>query len=815
MNMAYEAKPPAAATTGEALDAPRRLRSLLLAASACLAGLTAAGEAHAQNAQLQEVVVTARKRQESVVNVPVIESVVSGSTLDRLQTNNLHDITKLVPGVQLGETVLSTGTQVSLRGVGTSALAAGVEQSVSLVVDGLQLTQGLSYSSAMFDVGQVEVLKGPQSLFYGKSSPAGVISVRTADPTNKQEIILRGGYEFEAREKEQEFILSGPITDTLKARLAGMYSQSDGFFKNPAQAEPGAGGQNPIKNRWPYDKEWVLRGTVLWAPSSKFDARLKMNAAYSSQLYAGTGQLTSCPDGIIGPFGTQFLSPQETCRNDRTGMVVNYDPAVYPGVENGGTPYLDSYQAYGTLEMNYHPRTDLTVTSSTGWYNMKSSSLLNTSETSYAGPIITFSNVFKRHDFTEEVRINSDFSTPLNFSAGGFYQNATMSNLIREGGNTLIGFPPIAAVGSHNIDIKSYSLFGQLRWKIIPTFEIAAGARWTDEKRADNPIDLLVTPTPIALAVPKIASDNISPELTLTYRPKDTITVFASLKEGYKSGSFGMSVPATPGQDVSFGDEKVQGGEFGVKTRLFDRRLSLDISAYDYRYTGLQVGATEPPKPGELSIERIVNAGSALVQGIEAQAVYLVPQVDGLTVNAAANWNHARFQTLNNVPCYGGQEIREGCNQDLDPNTGLYLAQGLSGTPLVRAPDWQVNFGFTYDRPIANGMSIVITNANQFVSKYPANLGPRADTYQQAYFKSDLSLQLNGPDDRWELALIGKNLGNQLTAGNCTTSNFQNGLLGGFVTGGTVRGPAGVDEVLCFTDRGRELWIRATWKPLN
>src|SRR6202000_2068844 len=102
----------------------------------------------------------------------------------------------------------------------TSALDPGVDQSVSLNIDGLQLSQGLAYASSFFDMQQVEVLKGPQALFYGKSSPGGVISIRTADPTDRFEVIARAGYEFDASERQGQFIVSGPITDTLKARFA-------------------------------------------------------------------------------------------------------------------------------------------------------------------------------------------------------------------------------------------------------------------------------------------------------------------------------------------------------------------------------------------------------------------------------------------------------------------------------------------------------------------------------------------------------------------------------------------------------------------
>jgi outer membrane receptor protein involved in Fe transport len=317
----------------------------------------------------------------------------------------------------------------------------------------------------------------------------------------------------------------------------------------------------------------------------------------------------------------------------------------------------------------------------------------------------------------------------------------------------------------------------------------------------------------VPILVPRIKSDNVSPELTVSYRPTDTLTVFGSLKKGYKSGSFNMAVPALPGDDNAFEDEKVEGGEIGFKSRLFDRRLAFDMAAYHYKYTGLQVGATEAPAPGQLPVERTVNAGASKVYGVEFNAVYR-PEVEGLLLNLAVNWNHGHYTDLKTVPCSAGQTIAEGCTQVVNPNTGLFIAQDLSGLPLARSPDWQVNFGFDYTIPVGDGLELVLSNANQFVSKYPANLSRRRDNWQDAYFKADLSLALHGPRDQWEIALIGKNITDKLTAGNCTISNFQ-GEIFGTIEGGTTRGPAGVGETGCFTDRGREVWVRFTYRPLN
>jgi iron complex outermembrane receptor protein len=130
----------------------------------------------AARASLEEIVVTARKREETFLDVPVIATVLTQETLDRTKTDDLYALANRVPSLLLGNAVNSTGTQATLRGIGTSVLNATMDQSVSLNIDGLTLTTGTAYGLGMFDVARAEVFKGPQSLFYGKNNTAGVIS---------------------------------------------------------------------------------------------------------------------------------------------------------------------------------------------------------------------------------------------------------------------------------------------------------------------------------------------------------------------------------------------------------------------------------------------------------------------------------------------------------------------------------------------------------------------------------------------------------------------------------------------------------------
>src|SRR5580704_11432446 len=230
-----------------------------LAASSCLAAF---GAAHAQqsattaqagsNSELEEITVTARKRTESIMNVPVDVQALPASQLQTFQVTELTDLPTLVPGLNFGTSLLSIGTLVSIRGVGTASQAPGVDQSVALNIDGLSLGNGLALNMGLFDIGSVEVLKGPQALFFGKESPGGVISLNTADPTDQLEMTVRAGYEFVSVQPRAEFVVSGPVTDTLKLRLATMYDQEEGYFYNDAiaaTAAPNLGAENPQYDR--------------------------------------------------------------------------------------------------------------------------------------------------------------------------------------------------------------------------------------------------------------------------------------------------------------------------------------------------------------------------------------------------------------------------------------------------------------------------------------------------------------------------------------------------------------------------------------
>jgi len=774
-----------------------------------------------------DIIVTARRRQESILKVPVVENVISAEEIANAQIKDLNNLATRVPGLSMGIGPVSIGPQISLRGIGTNALDQGIDQSISLNIDGLSLTQGLAYSAGLFDLQQAEVLKGPQALFFGKNSPGGVVALRSNDPGDEVEVKASLGYEAEAAEKRGELILSTPLSDTFGIRLAGMGSFQEGFFRNRAQNLTAlAYGARAPSRKWPETRNFIVRGTALWKPTENFTLRLKANMAYDNvQGDAGQGQRVDCPNGNrAAPSvtalikGVVFQNPNEDCRLNRTIYLVYMDPTAFPLIRNKGVPRLRQEQHFGTLEMNYNT-SGLTLTSITGYYDLVTDALINSILTGFSAPYYGADNHLTRHDFTQEFRVDSDFSGPLNFTAGAFYQKGRIKNHIQLPINRALAPAPLFPTGfllhgSHRLSIESYSVFGQLRYQIVPTVELAAGVRWSHESRSDRVLNLgAIGSTPVDISLPnrdKFTSSNYSPEATITWTPTDDFTVFGAFKQGYKSGSFTI---VTPLPNPHFGDERIRGGEVGIKSRLLDRQLSLNVAAYHYKYKGLQVNLSITDPVTNVPLIRTQNAGGAKIYGVDFDFSFKPDDVPGLTLAGAVNWNHARFTDFPNAQCVNGQTIAEGCNRNLNPNTGLYTAQDLTGQPLPRAADWTMNGTVDYEMPVGNNRMVRFGVAGQYSSKYIRTLGLDKVYYQRAFATFDANVAYGAEDDSWEVALLGRNLGNKITAGSCTGSSFEEGgLFGQQTTGGVTAGLGGKSEFSCIARRGRELWVRLSVK---
>ena len=457
------------------------LRHLLLAsAGVCaLSALPANAQTETDNAQeppaaeaeqgqtavTGEIIVTARRREETSLDAPVAITAVSGEQLQDRGISNIDQLARAVPTLVTSEATSSPqGGIVSLRGLsGVDANPFG-DQAVSFNIDGVPIARSSVRRLSQMDIAQVEVLKGPQALFFGKNSPAGIIAVRTADPSDYFEAGVTAGYEINADEIRTEGYVSGPITETLGARLAGYYSHMEGYIDNTAP-DSGAGVRVPFDRRAPNGSDYAVRGTLTWDPSDRFDARLKLS--YNKADGSGSTdvlQFVDCPLGY--PQGTPpAYQNVENCRADDE---VTASDNIGPNFQNADSrfdeeTYLESAQVLGSLEMNYDLSDTLTLSSITGYYDAENSYIGSfTANFLEAGIPVTFLPAYAKLDIreiTQELRLTSDFDGPVNFMLGGLYQDSDASSqaVVYFNSNT----PTFSSNYRYRQKGTAYSIFGQ------------------------------------------------------------------------------------------------------------------------------------------------------------------------------------------------------------------------------------------------------------------------------------------------------------------------------------------------------------------
>lgn len=265
---------------------PRLAMAALLPA---LAMVPAAAGAQGQAASaersafaIEEIVVTARRREERLQDVPAAVTAFDEAALARYAVTDFTGISNLTSQLTINSGGASSGSQLYIRGIGSSG-DLGFDQAVGIVIDDVFYNRGRWVQQSFMDMARVEVLKGPQPLYFGKNTPAGVVVVTTADPGDEFEAYVTGSYEFEAEEWIGQAVISSPITDTFGARLAVRFTDARGWMKNIAEERPGAsalGFTIPApKNRYNSSEELTGRLTLKWEPSDDLDLTFKAQAS--------------------------------------------------------------------------------------------------------------------------------------------------------------------------------------------------------------------------------------------------------------------------------------------------------------------------------------------------------------------------------------------------------------------------------------------------------------------------------------------------------------------------------------------------------
>jgi iron complex outermembrane receptor protein len=755
-----------------------------------------AGQAPQDTGGLGDVVVTARRDSERLINVPVQVSVQSGAELTRTNANDLPKVSEGIPFVTVGKTTSGNGGGFVIRGIGNFSGDVGVKQTVLLNLDNAFVGRAKILNQGLYDVGQVEVLKGPQALFFGKNSPAGVISVNTRDPGKTIEGFVRASYEFEADEHIVEGAVSLPFSDRFGIRVAGRVGGMKGYLRNNAVALPvhplftfnpvrfaflaNAPVSAPYTSRSPESEDLAARITALWEPNSDLLVKLKYAFGYTEgNGDGGTVELT-CRPGINAIVTAGVVDPRGDCRLDKNIAWGAFSPALAATTPfgHGGQPYNMTESHITSLNIDYDAGA-VAINSITGYYSLAYEGAQNSFFDSLGS--IWNPQTEDSSGFSQELRLTTQFESAFNFVLGGYYgqtkqQNRTFAQIVALG----IGYDPVGQTydAYHRLirqNSTTWSAFGQLRWSIVESLELNAGVRYTNERNTDFNGNTYAHP--LAVSTPSLnyrpggdffdrrqTFKDWSPEATLTWHPTEDQTLYVAYKTGFKSGGF--SAPpvlsrAFSDADTRFEPETVEGYEAGYKALLLDSKLSFQLTAYRYDYANQQVTIFVPASLGFL----VRNAAESRVQGIEAQAT--LRPVRELTLNAAFGYNDAKFISYRGAACFAGQTAAQGCV----PFNGS-TAQDLSGQTLPRAPKWAGNFGFAYDADVNESFGLSISGNALYSSSYlpQENLDPFLR--QNAYWKINASIAIRTVDEKFELALVGRNLTDEYIIQNSQDKGF-------------------------------------------
>lgn len=619
-----------------------RLLTLLATGSAILALSPAyAQEAPEEGAESSgDIVVTARKREESLKDVPVAATAISGDEIERRGFTAVREVAQLTPSLNINSDGAGRAF-VSIRGVGTTLIDT-VQPGVGIFVDGIYQPNTSYLNNPMTDVERVEVLRGPQGTLYGKNTLGGAINVITRMPSNEFEGKVMGSFAGADNAWTAGASISGPIVkDRLQARLAYSHQQQDGFIRNTLVG----GDQNPLNTD-------TLSGTVRFLPSD--DVKLTVNGYYT-WLTGGAVPyaFTTAPDVYV-----------DTVQLNDT----NYQRFKYRGIN---------------AKLEFPIAALLTDVTLIGAYDKRSVRTRNVDPDFTSGDTLRSSADDELTTRTAELRFDSELSPTLSSIVGFFYSRETRSN--DQAVTILPGVFNFVNTTVSSTESDSYAAFGNLFWRPSDALEVSAGLRWDRQDRLAAGRQVNVFPNILAALPPAIVitggtlkETNWSPRLAVTYHWNDDWMTYASVARGARGGGF--NPPAVPANLRTYKGDTVWTYEIGAKFASPDRRVSLATALFynDYKdYVGLNSILSTPPTFTTIDL----NTGDVKSYGIEVEAVF--KPTDNWTITGGGSLQNAR---LSNTDIYTAV-------------TGRTLASDR----LSFQPDWNFSLNSDYRVPLGNG----------------------------------------------------------------------------------------------------------------
>lgn len=732
----------------------------------------AAAQEGADSIPPEEIVVTAQGRTQRLQDVPISVSVTSGTELQEKNIASLQDLAAQMPNVRI--TSAPAADFVNVRGVGSS-LNPGFEQSVATFVDGVYRARSRGTRAAIFDIDRVEILKGPQTTFFGNNAIAGALNITTRKPRQRLEANASAFYAPAFGEYAVEAGVSVPVTDTLSFRIAGRQSGMDGYLTNDFTGEKG-----------PQQNDRIGRISLAWRPSDSFESDFRIERARMRHDEAWGAELINCPPRA--PFTAagacaRYLASQGPDIDDRLDRHYAASPGAFD---------YDHTEAVLTNTIYAGDHSVRTITS----YLDQDYGLVN-EVIAVPGPqggsplglpyalVLNYSERYKQ--FSQEIRFQSEHGRPVTYMAGLYYLNGKLSLETNQGlylapfgafGAPLTNAAtPIGSLLETGERVDNMSAFGSATARLSDSLRVSAGLRYTVVQKKGrrslvygvvSPSDTFLpspealTPLPLAIqqligvpnsavfsnfSPPSRSDDKFMPSVNVQYDIARNVMIYASYSKGFKAGGFAMGISETS----QFDPETVDAFEVGLKSRLLDNRLTLNIAAFHSKYADLQE-TTTINTVGGAPRQATGNVASSTAKGVEVGILF--EPVDRLRISADVAYLDSRYDDYPIAPCTPLQQF----------TTPINCSQDLSGKRRAFAPKFSGNVAVTYTQPVGGDYQISV-NGNLFMtSRYFQQPTADPDLQQPGFAKLDARIAFGPKEGRWQVAVIGRNLTDKLTA---------------------------------------------------
>ena len=694
---------------------------------------------------VETVLVTARKQSEDLQKVPVPITVLTGQSLVETNVTQIQQLPLKVPGLTVTG---SNARQIvfALRGLGNNLTSDGLSASVGIYMDGVYLDRPGMAAFDLTDVGQVEVLRGPQGTLFGKNTTAGAVTMTTLSPEFAYGVVgaVRAG---DMGFHQIQLAITGPLSDRLAFRLSGYDTDRNGYLNDIYN------GSHLLSLH-----RKGLRAQLLYRPGASFSLRLigeygrQQDSSGASLLYSEGPSQSANPTFV--PYGTWAKN---------LGVTPILDPTLLESSQN--SPQQITERQYAITSLATWQRGPVTLDSVTGWRDWRYEPHI---DGDYSGADVIRDNgaINLDRQFSEELRLSETLST-FHYVLGGYF----FTRNIRGDSFTLFGSQysqGLGAIGNSSlnngtshiyVDIsnQSYAAFVQGTWQFAPQWNLTTGLRETYETEtgaitrgaftgASGPV-----PPTLAPFSGDISTSEWTPSalLSLDYDVGGSMLIYGISSYGAKAGGFNPTVPPVSGgtflpvDTLKVKPEQTVDLELGVKSEMLDQHVILDLNGYwesvgDYQTSALQL------LPNSERKLNITNVGAVHSQGVEVDLTAKL--FSGIRLNSSLTYNDAHYVTFANGPPVEGATA---------------LTQDLSGRPLLLAPRWSFYAGLRYTRPVTAGISAYVEGELTAKSGYYGYIDDSA--YSRVGSTQIENLQVGLAIDRIDVAIWVRNVSDQRT----------------------------------------------------